>query len=118
MQSGEITITVSFPDIYFSSGDTVTNYAVIWDTYSNDINELNNEVTTSPVTLFAAPPTATDLVVNKFNTVTTGMIGEPIGYIIEYMNSGAVTLTGTNIGDSLPAGFVFMSASPAPTVAT
>ncbi len=118
MQSGDIVITVSFSGDYFSSGDTVTNYAAIGGWYTYDPNELNNETTTPPVTLFAPGATASDLVINKVNGADTGTIGEPISYIISYFNSGDVTITGTNISDSLPGGFNFTSAFPAPTLIT
>lgn len=95
----------------------MTNYAAIGGWYPYDPDRENNESITSPVTLLSSL-TASDLVVNKTNGSSTGMIGAPLTYIISYINSGDITITGTNIADSLPPGFVFMSASPMPTIMT
>lgn len=116
MQSGTIIVTgqieTSYDGIDFVSGDTITNTSYIYGRV-HDLNE-ENYISESPEFTVLDPDIYSDLIVNKVNTASTGLIGSTYTYIINYTNSGDSSVSGVSIEDTLPAGFVFVSSSPAP----
>lgn len=115
MQTGRIYIT-GYADTSLHSGDTLVNFATINGALT-DYDNNNNFSMTSPIILFT-PVIYSDLTISKSNNASTGTIGSYFSYTINYANSGLTTITGISINDTLPAGLSFVSAAPAPTLAT
>ncbi len=115
MQTGKIIIT-GYIENTLASGDSIINTAII-DGLVTDTATGNNTSTTPPVTV-VDPIIFSDLTITKSNNASTGTVGSQFSYTINYRNSGATMITGISIVDSLPAGLSFVSAAPAPTIAT
>jgi len=99
-----VTFTVTAP-----AGGTVTNSATVASTTA-DPNPANN--TSSLVVTTVIPPASTaDLAVGKSGPASI-FAGTNFSYSISVTNLGPATATGLSVTDNLPAGLVFVSATP------
>lgn len=110
--SGTIAIVLRMPTTAIS-GTTYVNTALI-DTPTSRDRDPSNDISTTTTTV---RPLA-DLSIVKSGPAGPLQSGSAITYTLSYRNDGPSQAVGARIVDTMPSGFVFGSATPAPTSVT
>jgi uncharacterized repeat protein (TIGR01451 family) len=107
--SGSIEVVLRAPTTAIS-GTTYTNVAVIDSPTSPDRDPSDD----TSSTVSTVRPNS-DLEIVKSGPVAPMRSGSPVSYTLSYRNRGPSQALNVRIEDTLPAGFTFRSATPAPT---
>ncbi|MGL4758910.1 MAG: DUF7507 domain-containing protein, partial [Patescibacteria group bacterium] len=109
-ESKKLTIDVTIDEA--SCGKSIANDASIATSNPNSDNVPLNNLTTN---LIAVENCVSDLAITKKVDIANPKVGDIVTYTLDVVNNGPQTAGSPVITDVLPAGVVFVSATPTPT---
>jgi uncharacterized repeat protein (TIGR01451 family) len=109
----EIVTGVNGNGTYHTIVGFVANATGIWHwvaTYNGDSN--NNSVSSGPLDEPVTVPQQADVMLTKLVNPTTAIFGTPVTYTLIAHNNGPDAASGVVVTDTLPAGLMFLTATP------